>query len=163
MGCCGNDTGASNYVRWRRGFPTWKHDKSRSIISPSKQSRSQVAVQEAGIHTCWYTRWCASVTLDLMSRCEWRKRNFDEIQFEWPGRPDCRNQFGIAFQTTSECGSDLICKSYISCVCLLSKLLVCENLLGNKPGPDSGPGLLSIFGVTIGQRLNQVVYAKLQL
>ncbi len=32
IGCCGNSVGVSNYVRWWRGFPTWK--KWRSIISP---------------------------------------------------------------------------------------------------------------------------------
>ncbi len=61
MGWCGDDLGVSNYVRWWRGFPMRKHEKWRSIISPSKQSRCQVAVhnshqtnsatEEAGIHS----------------------------------------------------------------------------------------------------------------
>ncbi len=64
MGCCGNDIA---YVRWRLGFPTQKHQKKRSIISPSKQSRCQVVVVLCIVLHTAQPHWCTSVTLDLTS------------------------------------------------------------------------------------------------
>lgn len=54
MGCCGNDIGVDNYVCWWCGFPPRTNEKCRSIISPSEQLQSQVAVQQrcsVAVHT----------------------------------------------------------------------------------------------------------------
>lgn len=62
MGCCGNDI--IDCIHGWRGFPTCKHEKWRSIIAPSKQSRCRNP--SSRIDPAQLPR-CTSVTLDRTS------------------------------------------------------------------------------------------------
>ncbi len=105
VGCCGNNVGINNYVRWWRGSPTQKHEKWRSITSSSKQSPCQVAVQNSFIAAdklsdggSWFTYillyntlWCTSVTPDLTSSLCAASRVGQKtllLRFERPKGPD---------------------------------------------------------------------------
>lgn len=123
-----------NYISWWHCFLTWKHEKWRSTISPSKQSHCQAMVQTTVL--CIFLPFillvavlillsCSGALLSLwiwhrhcVLHCEWCKRQF-EIQFEHQDRD---TSVEIKFQTISECGLDPIWKNCISCCLLPSRI-----------------------------------------